>query len=514
MRHGDPGADAVHVARGITVRRVGDISVVLGLGADGLVRLWDPMTAELHIVPGHARSMDVVATMAAAGGRSLLAVGGVDGVIRVYDLATGSRLFLLKGHVGPVHALAGFGAPDAPGIISRGWDGSARSWDLNTGQQRHAIPDEDSYHSNFAAALQSPDGAWVAATGGSDIQVWDPLTGVVHATLRVHGQKTAEFAVQGDGQVVLILGNEGEVQAVNLADGAKSQRFGVSDRTYAIASTTLSDGRDVAITANQSGIVRIWDCDSGTLLHSLPGPIGNPVCARLDDGTPVIALCEPETVGVWTLTDATCLWNADCPWFTALHVVNLSDGIVLAAERSGAMVAAWDLANGQPYPELLWPASKKIDQILRLTDGTSAVLTREDGRLRAWSIAGAAMIADIELGARHDRSATGAALPDGTLFAVVLHSGDPHVFNLATGELIAVLTGAGWVNSVSIVAFQDLGTAILTRTAERVQIWDPSTGVPVHGLDLPANTSAVAAFRRGLIVSGATDLTCLALDPH
>ena len=62
---------------------------------------------------------------------SWLASGGDDGLVRVWDLATGQQRAALRGHRGAVHAVAI--APDGSWLASGGDNGLVRIWDLATG---------------------------------------------------------------------------------------------------------------------------------------------------------------------------------------------------------------------------------------------------------------------------------------------------------------------------------------------------------------------------------------------
>jgi WD40 repeat protein len=65
-------------------------------------------------------------------------------------------------------------------------DGTARIWDVATGECQHVLAD----HAHPVTALAaSPDGTWLATAGHDDtLRVWDAASGSAVAALRVGGR--------------------------------------------------------------------------------------------------------------------------------------------------------------------------------------------------------------------------------------------------------------------------------------------------------------------------------------
>src|SRR5689334_1551063 len=63
----------------------------------------------------------------------LVASAGYDGLIELWDAATGQEVRKLAGHNGPAYYAAS--APDGKILASGGWDRTVRLWDVDKGKE-------------------------------------------------------------------------------------------------------------------------------------------------------------------------------------------------------------------------------------------------------------------------------------------------------------------------------------------------------------------------------------------
>lgn len=122
---------------------------------------------------GHTDGVEALAVSPASG---LLATAGLDGTVRLWDLAVGTPAAgPLSGHEGPVRAIAF--SPDGRRIASGGADGTVRLWDAlaaaPTGRPLtgHTGP--------VRCVAFSPDGQLVASAGDdATVRCWSPAAGL------------------------------------------------------------------------------------------------------------------------------------------------------------------------------------------------------------------------------------------------------------------------------------------------------------------------------------------------
>ena len=154
------------VAAGLAVtpdgRRVASAS------ADKTVRVWELPEGQMKQLGTHGAS--VYAAAFASNGERLASVGA-DALVKVWDVAGGKELKALKGHDGPVSAVAYL----ADGPLSAGFDRTLRLWDADGGTEKSKLgplPDDP-----YGLAV-SKDGKRLAVAGyGGHVAVWDVAEG-------------------------------------------------------------------------------------------------------------------------------------------------------------------------------------------------------------------------------------------------------------------------------------------------------------------------------------------------
>ncbi|WP_327087502.1 WD40 repeat domain-containing protein [Nonomuraea sp. NBC_01738] len=175
---------------------------------------------------------------AVALGGGLVATGGDDGVVRVWDAATGGQLHATTGHGGPVHAVAVSGGL----IFSGGDDGVIRVW---------------THEGSLGRFAASHDGA-------------------------------VNALVTGDG-LLYSGGDDGAVHVLKAADGSLVRTLAAHDGWV----TALAASGGLLATAGSDGRVRLWRDDER--LHDLPGPAHTLGL----DGAQLTATAPDGTVTVW-----------------------------------------------------------------------------------------------------------------------------------------------------------------------------------------------------------------------
>lgn len=175
--------------------------VALGSGgASGLVRLYDltdKTPAEGPILRG---GRGAVLALAFSPDGKLIAGGGEDTTLRVWEPGPGSRgdaRAALAGHTKPITAIAF--APGGQSLATGSADGTTRIWSVSRlrSSQRAVLP----HPAGVDAVAYLPDGkGLVTACRDGFVRVWDvvPITPVVRAEFAGHPGGTRVFIVAAD----------------------------------------------------------------------------------------------------------------------------------------------------------------------------------------------------------------------------------------------------------------------------------------------------------------------------
>ena len=155
-------------------------------GEDRTVRLWDPQTGQQHaVLEGHQGGVRAVCAFTVSG-RPLLASGGE--TVRLWDPQTGQQHAVLEGHQGGARAVCAITVSGRPLLASGGEDRTVRLWDPQTGQQ-HAVLEGHQGGVRAVCAI-TVSGRELLASGGDDetVRLWHPQTGACILTVPIHYQ--------------------------------------------------------------------------------------------------------------------------------------------------------------------------------------------------------------------------------------------------------------------------------------------------------------------------------------
>ena len=139
-----------------------DGTVLAGGGEDGALLLWDVATRQLRTtLKGHGRR---IVTLAFSSDGTLLASGAdYEDIVQLWDVATGEHRAPLAAHTNGIRAVTF--APDGATLASGSRDGTVRLWDVATGEHDIILGTAP-----VSALAFSPDGT-VLAVGSRVVDV-------------------------------------------------------------------------------------------------------------------------------------------------------------------------------------------------------------------------------------------------------------------------------------------------------------------------------------------------------
>ena len=496
-------------------------------GSDETVRIWDPATGTEHtILPGHNGGINALCAFS-LDGRDLLASGGDDMTVRIWDPATGTEHTALPGHTGPVRALCAFTLDGRTLLASGSSDETVRIWDPATGTEHTILPGHNGGINALCAF--SLDGRDLLASGGDDeiVRIWDPATGTEHTALPGHtGWINALGAFIVDGRPLLASGSDDMM--VRIWDPATGTEHtvlaGHTGWVNSLCWFTL-DGRDLLASGGDDMIVRIWDPATGTEHTALPGHTGGvrALCAFTVGDRILLASggSDDMTVRIWDPSSDSDLRNptVHSGWVNSLCSFMLDGRDLLASGGDDEIVRIWDPATGTEHTALPGHTGPVRALCAFTLDGRTLLASgSSDETVRIWDPA-TGTEHTILPGHNGGINALCAFSLDGR--DLLASGGDDEIVRIwdpATGTEHTALPGhTGPVRA--LCAFTLDGRTLLASGSsdETVRIWDPATGTEytaLYGHRLGIN--AICAFTldgRTLLASGSDDKTVRIWDP-
>ncbi|PNE16421.1 WD40 repeat domain-containing protein [Amycolatopsis sp. BJA-103] len=469
-------------------------------GLDGTVRLWDPVTGRLvrDVLTGHINKNWAMTVVPWPDGRTLLATGSGDGEVRLWDPVTGRLVRdVLTGHINKNWAMTVVPWPDGRSLLATAsGDGTVQMWDPVTG---HPVGNPFTGHTykNWAMlAVPWPDGRSLLATASGDgtVQMWDPVTGhPVGNPFTGHTYKNWLMTVVPwpDGRSLLATGS-GDGRGMRFWDPVTGHPVGhpLAGHTFDVWAMTvvpLPDGRTLLATGSEDGTVRLLDPVTG---H----PVGNPLAGH-------IGLVQ------------------------AMAAVPLPDGRTLLATGSlDGTVRLWDPVIGNSLSGYTRSAGEvSAMTALPSPDGRTLLVAVGglDGRVQLWDPVTGNPASDVLTS--HTYSVAAVELPDGrTLLATGGLDGTVQLWDPETSHPVGHprASHTDRVLKMAAVPLPEGRTLLATASGDgTVRLWDPVTGHPV-GSPLAGHNNKVRAMTalpwpdgRTLLATGGLDGTVRLWDP-
>nr|WP_276617587.1 hypothetical protein [Streptomyces coryli] len=230
--------------------------------------------------------------------------GHWDGVLRLWDTATGEQLQAVKGH--RTQVLGVDLTPDGSYALSMSRDGTVQFWDLRAGTRAGLIPGVA--HLTGCPVRLSADGrigVWKGADGR--VQVWEPRTGAYRWSLGPAFDGALDdslYEVSADGRHVLTAEENG-ARLWSMTDGG-CQVLAADSPAHAMCFSP--DGRLAAI-AVRDCVIQVWEVASGRLVRTLTGQTAAASHVALSgDGRRLLSgTTGDHTIRIWELDSGRCL---------------------------------------------------------------------------------------------------------------------------------------------------------------------------------------------------------------
>jgi serine/threonine protein kinase len=268
-----------------------DGKTLASVGADGMVQVWEAATgARVRSIVGapDTTSLDIT--------DGLVTAGSADGTVKLWRLDTGDVVRSIEAKSGAVRAVV-FGSTSNQ-VFAGGQDGKIRSFDQR-GNPRGVVGE----HAQPVLALAYAAGPRLLVSSGADGQVklWDERRRKLIRSYTGHVEDVQAVAISSDGKV---LASGSDDRTVSVWDAGSSRKItDLAGHTGRVVALAFSPRAQLLASASEDGTVKLWDWTNGKLLHTYEGHI-RPVRALAfpPDGHLLASAGDDDAIRLWNVS--------------------------------------------------------------------------------------------------------------------------------------------------------------------------------------------------------------------
>jgi WD40 repeat protein len=487
----------------------------------------------------------------------LVAVGGSDGMILVWNIATGENLLNIKAHNGYSFGLVF--TSDSKKLISAGVDDqSIKIWDLDSGI---CLKSWQSSASVYRIALTADDGILACSGENGNLLLWDVRTGQLLKELIGHVGHVVGVAFQPQGTLLASSSFDSMIKLWDLTTGECIHTL--TEHTQLAWSVAFNALGTQLISTSLDTSIKLWDVKTGACIQTMQVHSKAAIEGLFSpDGQFIVSSSQDLTVRIWAAVQSDewqCIkvlqGHHNSVWSIALN----SNGTMLVSSDHDGVLKFWDVKSWQCI-KTIRSIPKAFRTIAFHSEADLLISGSEDSQIRSWNLdtakcintvsAHTAAIWSVKFNPQNSLLAscgmgglvklwnvvnnsildeTPHILQKSAIFivAVAFHphvnilasgSGDNNIYlwNYHTGKLLHTF-GTEGCNMMMDLDFHPQGHLLASASHDPViRIWDVETGKCHQALSEHADHNWTVAFhpQGDLLASGGNDTTVRLWNIH
>jgi WD40 repeat protein len=398
---------------------------------------------------------------------------GEDGTAKIWDVGSGQLLYSLENDSGETSSSVAF-SPDGK-ILATAWMTQVILWDTESAEKIYTFSGQSvgtdiGYNLGVGQISFSPDGKYLAlANLDGESRIWDLALHAETLSIKSEDQPAKAIAYSSNGNLLATGGDEGVVRVWDSGSGEEKFALPLGGIIHRIAFSP-KDSRLAA--ASEDGSVKVWDSETGQELLSLPRLSGLYGIDFLSNGTLVTA-GQDGTAMVWDSVSGQHLLTLAGHNSTVVGVAGSLDGTLIATSGYDETVRIWDASPGHEvftiagHSDIVW-------NVAYSPDGNKIASASVDGTIKLWNADSGQLLLALSNGNSPTDGFTGLAFsPGGEKIAAGRLDGTITLWDSQTGEILDTMSGH--TNMVVGLAFSPDGTRLASASWDgTAKVW----GIP------------------------------------
>ncbi|KAG5804854.1 hypothetical protein H9Q71_010561 [Fusarium xylarioides] len=280
-------------------------------------------------------------------------------------------LQILEGHGRGLVSVAV--SPDDQLIASGGRDQTIKIWDIATGVCRRTLEDQDSaiYSITFL-----PDGKGLASAS-DNIQIWDTKSGLCLQTLEGHYHRVSSVASSPDGQYLASGSFDGRIKIWDSKTWNCLKTL--EDHSGKVTSVAFSPNNQFLVSGANDSTVKIWDMKSFSCLRTLQARDEKEVSVAFSPDSKRLASVSPRGgIKIWDVATGSSLLIQEIPSSFGTAMGFSADGEHLAVGGTNSVVKLFDTGTGKVL-QTLQGFYGRVTSVAFTADGQYLVSGSNDG---------------------------------------------------------------------------------------------------------------------------------------
>lgn len=426
---------------------------------------------------------------------SLLASGGADSSIVIWDARSGEKIFALNGHKGQINSLDFH--PDGVQLISGSTDRSVKLWNIKE-RKEIATVRKDFFRSIYQCKF-SPDGKNIGIVSWEFVPKSSPPVQGFAAVISLHdGNLLKRFNTDHHPASALDFSNDGNklytatwgfhVKQHDIGSGKDDWDYNIEDIGYYAAfqscdlspdglrivtsgkdnqvrmldasngkllyliephkghlkwvnSVRFSENGKLFASASDDQLIKVWEAETGRLLHSLKGHTNNVnALAFSPDNKTIFSVSADGTIKKWNIEKTGQYKFFVCksgPWYTPVD----PSGKLLAAACSDSFLNVWNLETRSVVHSF-----KGVSAITAAINGDGKFLASANNSIEIFNLSSGKLLGSQR---KHRSRITGMDwLPSKNYVATASGDGSIGIWDDRGDSITTVLCNSGPVYSV------------------------------------------------------------------